>query len=587
MDKQNKREDALFEELGRNKKRRRRKILITVLVVILVIAIVLVAAVSILRQRVRTQFGGSGEDVLSYAAATGTLHTLVSGSGVLEEVDLETISVPTGVEIREIEVSRNQTVKKGDILATVDMSTVMQALADTQSAIDDLDDQISDAEGSKVSSTIKAGVSGRVKAIHSQKGDDVTATMARHGALAVLSLDGWMAVDLEAEGLKAGDTLLVRLADGTEETGEVESVLGNSVTVLVSDETAALEEQVTVLTEEGVELGTGALYIHRPLRITGYAGTVSNVSAKLNQKVSANTTVFTLTNTSFSTSYETLLRDREDQEEILRDLLVIYQDGAVLAPYDGLVSAVLYSEDEETTTTTASTAQSLYGGYGMGTTTAATEETDTTESTELLSLTPNEKVSVTISIGEADILSLKEGQSAEITISSVSEEEVFEGTVTEVSKTADSSSGVTQYSAVVELEKNEAMLAGMSAKVGIRIEGVENAILVPVDAVHQTRDIAYVYTSYDPETSQYGGMVEVETGLWGDEYVEIISGLQVGDTVYYTEQQSMWGGFGNMDFGGMNMPGGMGNMPSGMGDMPGGRNNMPSGSRNNMPGGRG
>lgn len=564
MDKQNKREDALFEELGKNKKRRRRRVLTTVIAILLVVAVVLVAVVFTLRQRVRNRFGDGNEDILTYAASTGTLHTLVSGDGVLEEVDLETISVPTGVEIREVEASRNQMVRKGDILATVDMSTVMQALADTQAAIDDLDDQISDAEGDKVSAYIKAGVSGRLKAVYGQKGNDVTACMAEHGALAVLSLDGWMAVELETDALSEGDVVRVLLSDGTEKEGKVDSAVGTTVTILVSDDGPAPEETVTILTDGGEELGSGALYVHSPLRITGYAGTINNVSAKLNQKVSANTTVFTLTNTSFSTNYESLLRDREEQEEILRDLLVIYQDGAVLAPYDGLVSSILYSEDEEenqSSTPASSTSQySAYASYySMGAaatadTSASTVKTEEVDGTAILTLTPNERVQITIGIDEADILSLEEGQVAEVTVSSVSEEEAFAATVTEVSKTADSSSGVPQYSAVVEMEKTAGMLAGMSAEVGIRIEGVENAILIPVDAVHQTSAISFVYTSYDPETKEYGGMVEVETGLWGDTQVEIISGLKVGDIVYYTEEQDFWFNFGNM--------GGMGGMPS-------------------------
>ena len=93
------------------------------------------------------------------------------------------------------------------------------------------------------------------------------------------------------------------------------------------------------------------------------------------------------------------------------------------------------------------------------------------------------------------------------------------------------------------------MLAGMSADVNIQIQGVENAVLVPVDAVHQTSAISYVYTSYDEETQEYSGMVEVTTGLWGDKYVEITSGLAEGDVVYYTEAQTfsfMFGGMGNM-----------------------------------------
>lgn len=559
------RDDALFEELSKSKKKRKRKILLTVLTAVAVIAVILVVAVSSLRRQVREQFASSSEEVLSYEAATGTLHTVVSGSGTLEYVDLESLTVPAGVEIEDVEVEFNDTVSEGDILATVNMATVMQALSDTQAAIDELDEQICDAEADSISSTIKAGVSGRVKHIYAEAGSDVTACMAENGALAVLSLDGYMAVDIETDALAVGDTVTVVLSDGTEKDGTVENATGTAATVLVTDNGPKYGETVTILDSEGSQVGTGSLYIHSPLRVTGYAGTIKSVSAAENKQVSSSSTLFTLTDTSYSTNYQSLLRQRTEQEEILMELLTIYQDGAVLAPYDGLISSVEYDKDT----------------------------VDTSTETSLLTITPNESMQVTISISESNILSLEVGQTAEITVSSAGED-TYTGTVTEVSTTADSSSGVTVYSAVVEFPKAEDvnMLPGMTGEVDIQIEGVEEAILIPVDAVHQTSAISYVYTSYDEETQQYGGMVEVTTGLWGDEFVEITSGLSVGDTVYYTEAQEFAFGFGNFggrggfegngsisfsveeggspNFGGGNMPGGSSGGGRGdMGGMPG------------------
>ncbi len=552
MSNENQRDDALFEALGKSRKKRRRKIILTILIILAVVAVALLLVVTSLRRQVTEQFAVTRDEVLSYEASTGTLHTVVSGSGTLEYVDQESLTVPAGVEIEEVEAEFNDLVSKGDILATVDMATVMQALADTQTAIEDLDEQISDAEADKVSSTISAGVSGRVKYVYAQKGDDVTACMAENGALALLSLDGYMAVDIETEALTQGDSVTVTLSDGTEKAGSVENVSGGVATVLVSDDGPKYDEAVTVSLEDGTVLGSGNLYIHSPLRVTGYAGTVSSVNAVENRKVYSTTSLFTLKDTNYAANYESLLRQRADQEEILYDLLTIYQDGAVLAPYDGLVCSVEY--DEETV--------------------------DTTTETTILTLTPNEKAQVTITVGESNILSLEVGQEANVTVSSVSDQ-VLTGTVTEVSKTAVTSSDVTLYSALVEFPKVEGMLPGMTADVDVQIEGVENAILVPVDAVHQTSAVSYVYTSYDAEAQQFGGMVEVTTGLWGDDFVEITSGLNAGDTVYYTEKEQFSFGFGNfsgmggmsggnMDFGGMSGNGGGsgGGRPENMGQMP-------------------
>lgn len=522
MSEKNQRDDALFEQLRNTKKKKRRKILLTVGIVVALVAVVLLVAVVQLRSSVRRHFASTQQEVLSYTAQTGTIHTLVSGSGTIAYVDEEDITVPAGVEVEEVLSERQDSVAKGDILATVNMATVLQALSDTQSAIDDLDEEIHDAEGDKVSSSLTAGVTGRVKLVYGEKGDDVAAVMARHGALAVLSLDGYLSCTLETGDLKTGDTVQVLCSDGATLDGIVETVLGTTTTVLVGDDGPQVGDAVSVSTEEGVVLGTGELKIHAPLRITGYAGTISAVQATENRKVYSGTQLFTLTDTQVATNYQSLLRSREEQEEILLQLLTIYQDGAVLAPYDGLVSDVLYEEDTA----------------------------DTSAEQVLLTLTPDKAMEVTISVGEADILSLEVGQTAEVTVSSVSEE-AFPGTVQEVTRTNASGS----YSAKVSFDKQEGlrMLPGMSADVNIQIQGVEDAILVPVDAVHQTSAISYVYTSYNEEAQEYGGMVEVTTGLWGDKYVEITSGLTEGDVVYYTEAQTF-----SFMFGGMSGMGGAG-----------------------------
>ena len=359
-----------------------------------------------------------------------------------------------------------------------------------------------------------------------------------------------MAVDLETEALHKGDTVTVQRADGTEITGTVESAAGNRATVLVTDNGPQFDESVTV-SMNGQTIGSGSLYIHNPLAVTGFAGTISNVSQKENANVYPTTTLFQLKNTSFSANYDTMLRNRADLEEELLELLTVYRDGAVLAPMSGRISAVLH--DEEETAATAST--STYAMYGITGTAAAAASTDS-ESTQILNLYPDLSMTITISIDETDILALEEGQEAEIVVSSVSQEEVYPGTVTKISKVADVSTGVTQYSAEITLQKANGMLPGMTADVDIQIRGVENALIIPIDALHQTRDTYFVYTAYDPEAKQYGGMRDVVIGMQNDKEVEILSGLQEGEVIYYTEApENIFAAFAAM--GGMPMGGGM------------------------------
>ena len=540
------RDDALFEALGKNKQRKKRRIILTAAAIVLVLAVTAVVGVGFLRRQVREQFASNRGEVLSYEVTTGSISTVVSGSGSLTDVERNAVTVPDGVEITEVLVKRNQAITTGDILATVDMASVVSTMADLQAQIEALDAGISDAEDDSAGTRITAGVSGRVKAVFGEKGADVADVMYEHGALALISLDGYMAVDIETDALTAGDSVCVKLSDETEITGTVESAVGGKATVLVTDNGTVYDDEVTVLSSDGAELGVGRLYIHSPLRITGFTGTISQVNAAVNGKVRESTRLFTLKDTDYSANYASLLRERAELEETLLELMTIQRDGAVLAKMDGSVYSVDHSED-----------------------TAA-----------VATLSADERMSVTISVDESDILSLELGQTVTVSVTSVSEEP-FAGTLTEIDRTS-SSSGT--YSAVIELEKAEGMLSGMTASVSVRIEGVDDAILIPIEALHQTRNGAYVYTSYDEETQEYGGRVDVVTGLENSTYVQIQSGLSVGDTVYYTEQETGFGSFGGMGFG--NRPGG--NMPDMGGEMPDlGGGSRPGGNGGGFPGGQG
>lgn len=484
-------DDALFEALGKSRKAKKRKILRTVLIIVAVLVAALIAGVSILQRQVRKQFASSSQEVLRAAAERGTISTVVSGSGTLTNVDTETVSVPTGVEVTEILVEFGDTVSEGDLLATVDMASVRTAMSDLQGEIENLDDQIADADGDTVSSYVSAGVPGRVKAIYAEKGKLVEDVMVEHGGLAEISLDGCMAADIETDALSEGDRVTVVLSDGEETEGTVEKTVGGTATVLVTDNGPENGEAVTVKSESGAELGSGTLYIHNALTVTGYAGTVSTVDAVLNQKVYASTTLFTLKDTSTSASYDALLRERSEKEETLLKLLQIQRSNGLTAPISGSVYSVADLDDE-----------------------------DGEEITDIVVLSPDVSMSVTISVDEADILALELGQEADVTVSSVSDE-TLSGVVTEIDKT--SASG--DYTAVITLDKVTGMLPGMTASVDVRIEGVDDAILIPVDALHQTSSGYYVYTSYDEDTQEYGGKVDVVPGLSNGNYVEIKSGL--------------------------------------------------------------
>lgn len=558
--------------MKRPTKKSKKKIVLTILTCIMLAVIVTTLATRLLRKQVDEKFGSKdSQEVLTAQVTTGSISTTAAGSGMLQDDDVETVEIPKGVEIKTVRVNRGDTVAEGDILATVNTSTVISSMADLQDQLDELDDELQSAKNETVGSTITAGLTGRVKAIYAEKGDDVATVMYNRDALMLLSLDGYMVTELETMALEPEDEVIVVLSDGTEKDGTVDEVDDGVATILVTDNGPELGETVTILDDSENEIGTAELSIHKELKVTGYAGSVSGTSVSENQKVSAGQTLLTLTDTGYTASFDSILKEREELEADLQDLIQVYQEGAILAPVSGNIGHIEYDpnrEDDEEETD---------------------EDTEAEENETLLVIRPDATMTLNVSIDESDILALEIGQEVVVSVDSI-EDETFTGTVMEIDTTGTSSGGVTTYTAEISVPKAEGMLGGMSATATIQIQGVENALLIPADALHKTSSTAFVYTGYNEETGEFTDMVEVVMGISNGNYVEITSGLKEGDTVYYTETQEPAFSFpmqGGMMPGGNN--GGMpndnrGNQGGNKGGMP---NGMPSGNGGGMPGGRG
>lgn len=531
---------------------------------IIIIAVIAIAALTglalWLRSRVASQFGRQNDTEISSAAVTrGSISTSVYGSGRLSDDDVETLDIPSGVELTDIPVSAGDKVEEGDVLASVDLGTVLSAMSDVNDEIASVDTKLASAANTTTTGYISSSVSGRVKKVYAASGDNVAALMYKYGALALLSLDGYMAVDIDADGLTAGDTLSAVTASGTALDATVSDIAGSTATVLVSDASVLYGESVTVYSADGTELGTGEAYIHDELKIVGYTGTVAYVSVTEGSAVGAGATLMTLSNTATGAEYAELLSQRAELEDTLATLINIYNEGALCAEFGGTVIAVNAVMADEA---------------------KSTSSTDTEDDSEQsFTLSPDSTMSMSVTVDETEILSVSIGQSAEVSVDAI-DGETFTGTVTGIDRAGTSSSGVTVYTAEVSIPKADGMLAGMSASATISIEGVENALLVPADAVNRSSSGYYVYTSCDEESGTLGGMVEVTVGITNSNYAEILSGLGEGGTVYYIEKEdnsfsfAMPGGDFGGDFGGAPS----GGMPSG---------DFPGGGGGGMPGGGG
>ncbi|MGM9594400.1 MAG: HlyD family efflux transporter periplasmic adaptor subunit [Candidatus Onthomonas sp.] len=324
----------------KTKKKSKKKGIIAAVALVLVLALIL-AAVNLGRRGQEMSAALAAGEIRSAEVTSGSISNVVSGAGTLTGAEGQKVTVPEGVELESIAVEAGDRVKAGDLLATVDRSSVLSALAETQEQLDELDEQLEEQEEDTVSSKIKAGVSGRVKAIWAEEGDSVGAVAAEQGGLLLLSMDGKMAVTLPASAaVSLGDTVTVTLSDGDTKEGTVAEQSAESLVVTLTDNGPLLGDTVTVTAEDGSSLGSGTLSVHSPLVVTGYTGTVSSVKVEENEKVSAGTTLFKLTDLGHTAEYEALLAQRQQLAERLQALSALNQDNRITAPFDGTVQTV-------------------------------------------------------------------------------------------------------------------------------------------------------------------------------------------------------------------------------------------------------
>ena len=527
-------DDVLFEALNREKKKKRNRRIRRIVIILAVVALLLAYAVNTLQKRVRETVAAQTDAIKSTVAVIGTVSTTVSGSGTIRDEDTEEISVPAGVKITEVLVESGDKVLSGDVLATVENADVLNALVDVQKQIDAKDAEMENAASEAVDEILRAKVSGRIKKIYAQPGDGVAACMVRNGALAVISQDGYMALEIENSSLKTGDTVSLLRADGSSLTGEVDRIYSGKAVILTDDRLPEVEEELTVKNSAGEILGHAAVYIHSPVRVTGYTGTVDYLSVKENDNVWEGASIFRLRDTKTPARYDSIVKEREELEKTLLALLTIYRDGALCAPFDGTVLTVEYDEDNNMAAAAKSvSSQSAAYPAQSGNSVSAVSK----EETKVLTLSRDKKMSVAIPVDETDILALQPGQEAVLTVEAIGRDS-YHGFITELDRSADSSGGVTSYTATVTFDKAEHMLAGMTADVIINISGRENVLILPAEAVNRTSASAYVFTGYVAETGMLTDPKTVTVGVSNEEYTEIRSGLSEGETVYYKENNS-------------------------------------------------
>lgn len=141
---------------------------------------------------------------------------------------------------------------------------------------------------------------------------------------------------------------------------------------------------------------------------------------------------------------------------------------------------------------------------------------------EVVAVTP---LTVVIPVDELDVALLSVGLTAKVEVDAVPGR-VFEGTVSKIAHEGKVQQGITNFDVTIEVEAEEVRL-GMSATATISVSSKKAVLSVPVEAVIWEQDQAYVTKIEDGRTVR----TRVKVGVQNDLYAEIASGLNEGDEI--------------------------------------------------------
>ncbi len=305
------------------------------------VAVVVLLATMPLIAKQDSETDGPKASILSNTVTYSSIDTELIGGGTLAEDDAVTISVPSAVKLKEFLVSNGDSVTEGTAIATVDRVTVMTAISQVQETLEYLSKQIEEESDVDSKESVTALAGGIVKILYAEEGDSAQSVMLEHGALAVLSLDGLMAVDMETEStLAVGTAVTVTLSDGTEVFGKIVKNLAGEMIVTVEDDSYTVGDSAWVTDAEGNAVGSGELYIYSPWNVTAYTGTVDSIKVSVGDKLSVGKTLMVLKDVGYSATYRQLIGQRQEYEELMLQLFRMYQTETVTAPCDGVVSGI-------------------------------------------------------------------------------------------------------------------------------------------------------------------------------------------------------------------------------------------------------
>ena len=448
------------------------------------------------------------------------------GSGTINAADSYTVkSLVTGT-VLTADFELGDSIEKGDVLYTIDISDVENNLASAQLSVEQAQrnyDDIADMQN------VRTRISGEVSSFAVAAGDAVqagqTVATIRDTSVMLLAVDFPAA---EAQSFVAGQAAQV-MPDTTFETlnGTIRSVSGAdpagdaslmtcTVTIAVPNAGSLTTAQAAVAQVNGVSSLNSAhfTYQREETVVAAASGTVSELCVKEGSTVRQDDVILRITGKDLDKQTKNAadsLRAAELQMSSAEKTISHY---TIDAPISGtIVDKKVKAGDKLSANDTAM--QNLCTIYDMS------------------------YLEMKLNVDELKIRSLEVGQEVEITADAVPGE-TYKGVISSILVAGTTANGSTSYPVTVRIDDMGELLPGMNATAKITTASVKNVLALPNAALVRgsyvlvTKDSPSAANAETSMTAPDGYVyVKVTTGISDDDYIEVKSGLQEGDTIAY------------------------------------------------------
>ena len=448
------------------------------------------------------------------------------GSGTINAADSYTVkSLVTGT-VLTADFELGDSIEKGDVLYTIDISDVENNLASAQLSVEQAQRNYDDAADMQ---NVRTRISGEVSSFAVAAGDAVqagqTVATIRDTSVMLLAVDFPAA---EAQSFVAGqaaevmpDTTFetlnctIRSVSGADPAGDA-SLMTCTVTIAVPNAGSLTTAQAAMAQVNGVSSLNSAhfTYQREETVVAAASGTVSELCVKEGSTVRQDDVILRITGKDLDKQTRNAadsLRAAELQMSSAEKTISHY---TIDAPISGtIVDKKVKAGDKLSANDTAM--QNLCTIYDMS------------------------YLEMKLNVDELKIRSLEVGQEVDITADAVPGE-TYKGVISSILVAGTTANGSTSYPVTVRIDDMGELLPGMNATAKITTASVKNVLALPNAALVRgsyvlvTKDSPSAANAETSMTAPDGYVyVKVTTGISDDDYIEVKSGLQEGDTIAY------------------------------------------------------